>query len=423
MPRRWPCDESRIPLDRSLKHLRGVRELMNFKPFDLDRKRARLAGAHSIGDLRAIARRRTPTPAFQYVDGGSFEEDALRRNRAAYTALEFVPGVLRDVSRIDTSTTIAGRSYALPVGIAPTGLTRLMNAEGETAGVRAAAAARIPFALSTMGTVSIEDVAAAAPDAGRWFQLYLRKDREASMELVRRAARSGYDTLLVTVDTPVGGARNRDLRNGMTLPPTLTAKTLLDASYRPGWWIDFLTTAPLSFANFDSDGGNPTAQFNTMFDASLDFSDIGWLREQWPGTLVIKGVQGPADALACFEAGADGIVVSNHGGRQLDRAPVPLHQLPAIREAVGPAKLVIADSGILGGGDIVANLAAGADFTLIGRAYLYGLMAGGQAGVTRALQILESEMRIVMALLGVDSVAGLNLGHVRLNPVVPAPVG
>lgn len=402
-------------MDRSLRHLLGTRELLKFKPLEWNRQRSRLAGAHSIADLRAIARRRTPTPAFEYVDGGSFEEDSLRRNRAAYTDLELVPSVLRDVSSIDTSTVVAGRRHALPVGIAPTGLTRLMHAEGELAGVRAAAAARIPFALSTMGTASIEDVAAAAPDAERWFQLYLRKDRDASLELVGRAAAAGYGTLLVTVDTPVGGARNRDLRNGMTLPPTLTLKTLLDASHRPGWWIDFLTSPPLSFANFDSDGGNPTSQFNSVFDASMEFADIAWLRGHWPGQLVIKGIQGPEDALACFDAGADGIVVSNHGGRQLDRAPVPLHQLPGIRSAVGPDRLVIADSGILGGGDIVANLAAGADFTLVGRAYLYGLMAGGQAGVTRALEILERELRIVMALLGVSSLAELHRGHVRFS--------
>ncbi len=220
---------------------------------------------------------------------------------------------------------MAGTEFSLPVGIAPTGLTRLMHAAGEHAGAAAAAKHNIPFTLATMGTVSIEETAAAAPLGTRWFQLYLRQDRALSLEMMRRARAAGYDALILTVDTAVTSTRVRDQRNGMTLPPTLGVRTMLDAIRRPGWCLDFLTTPPLEFANFAGETGNVSAQFNTMFDASLSYADLGWVREAWPGTLIVKGVQGPEDAVECFGHGADGVVVSNHGGRQLDRAPVPLH--------------------------------------------------------------------------------------------------
>src|SRR3954471_6467542 len=336
-------------MDRRVPNISELRELMKFKPVELDRRRARLASATSVADLRRIARRRTPAAAFDYVDGGSFQEHTLRRNREAFDRLEFVPGVLRDVSSVDLSAKIAGIQAAMPVGIAPTGLTRLVHAEGELGGAQAAASFGIPFTLSTMGTTSIEEVAAAVPAADRWFQLYLWKDRERSLALVNRAAAAGYGALVVTVDTPVGGARYRDVKNGMTLPPSLTLKTILDASYRPEWWFDFLTTKPLGFANFESSRGSVTEQANSMFDPSLNFEDLAWLRANWPGKLIVKGIQAPQDAVKAFDLGADAIVISNHGGRQLDRAPVPLRSLPEIRSAVGPGAEVILDSGITSG--------------------------------------------------------------------------
>lgn len=400
-------------MERRVPNISELRALMKFKPVDRDRRRARLSAATSVADLRRIARRRTPTAAFEYVDGGSFQEDTLRRNRAVFESLEFIPDVLRDVSAVDLRAKVAGADLALPVGIAPTGLTRLAHAEGEMAGVHAAQKFGIPFALSTMGTTSIEDIATAAPAAERWFQLYLWKDRERSLELISRASEAGYGALIVTVDTPVGGARYRDVKNGMTLPPSLTLKTILDASYRPEWWFNFLTTRPLGFANFESSRGDVTEQANSMFDPSLNFDDLAWLRENWAGKLIVKGIQTPEDALKAFGLGADSIVVSNHGGRQLDRAPVPLRTLPEIRAAVGAEPEIILDSGIMTGGDIVAAIASGADFTLVGRAYLYGLMAGGQQGVERMLQILRSEMTIVMQLLGVRSLSELTPHHIR----------
>ncbi|GAA3328095.1 MULTISPECIES: alpha-hydroxy acid oxidase [Paeniglutamicibacter] len=401
-------------MKRSLTRIPAALAQLKFKSLPKPGK-GPASGALNLEDLRRLAKRRTPTAAFDYADGGSYAEEALERNYRAYRNTELLPGILRDVSAVDPSVTVAGGRFSLPVGIAPTGLTRLMHAAGERAGAAAAARQNIPFTLSTMGTVSIEETAAAAPGGTRWFQLYLGQDRAASLAMMRRAREAGYSALLLTVDTAVTSNRFRDQRNGMTLPPTLGPSTVLDALRRPGWCLDFLTTEPLGFANFPDNTGNVSAQFNTMFDASLNYTDLAWVREAWPGTLIVKGVQGPEDAVACFGHGVDGVVVSNHGGRQLDRAPVPVLQLPAIRAAVGPDRLIIADSGIMSGGDVVATLAAGANFTLIGRAYLYGLMAGGQAGVERALEILEREIRQTMALLGVRTLSELGPQHVRLG--------
>lgn len=406
-------------LERQLPQWNELRPLMKFTSFDLDRRRARLRKAADLWDLRDIAKRRTPKVAFDYVDGAANQEITLQRTRQAFREVEFSPGVLRDVSHVDLSTTIAGAPSALPFGIAPTGFTRMMHAGGEKAGVAAAHRKGIPFALSTMGTASIEDVAEAGPDGRRWFQLYLWKDREKSLALIERAAAAGYDTLLVTVDTAVAGARLRDVRNGMSIPPALTLKTVLDASYRPEWWFNFLTTEPLKFATLSGHTGSIADLITTMFDPTLTFDDLAWLRQAWKGRLFVKGIQTVEDAVRVADQGADGIVVSNHGGRQLDRAPAPLRLVPDIRSAVGPDLEIILDSGIMNGGDIVAALAAGADFTLIGRGYLYGLMAGGQQGVERAIDILQAEIQTVMQLLGVTSISELTSDHVQLDKEKP----
>ncbi|NVM97717.1 alpha-hydroxy acid oxidase [Arthrobacter sp. SDTb3-6] len=390
--------------------------LMQFKKPEFSNA-ARLRRASTIWDLRDMAKRRTPQAPFDYTDGAAEAEITLRRARQAFQDIEFRPGILRDVSNIDLHTSILGRESSLPVGIAPTGFTRMMQSEGEYAGSRAAQAAGIPFTLSTMGTASIEDVAGAAPHGRNWFQLYLWTDRDRSMELIERAAAAGNDTLMVTVDTAVAGARLRDVRNGMTIPPALTLKTVLDASYRPAWWFNFLTHEPLVFASLSRYTGTVAELINSMFDPTLTFADLDWLRETWKGRLVVKGIQTVADARKVVDHGADGIVLSNHGGRQLDRAPIPLRLLPEVKAALAADRsdaAVILDTGIMSGADIVAGLALGADFTLVGRAYLYGLMAGGRAGVDRALEILATDMRRTMALLGVSSVAGLTPDHVHL---------
>ncbi|WP_331460401.1 MULTISPECIES: alpha-hydroxy acid oxidase [Arthrobacter] len=375
---------------------------------------AKLRRASTIWDLRDLAKRRTPKAPFDYTDGAAESEITLRRAREAFTNVEFRPGVLRNVETVDLSTTVMGRTSALPFGIAPTGFTRMMQSEGEYAGSQAAAAAGIPYTLSTMGTASIEDVAAAAPDGRNWFQLYLWTDRQKSRELIDRAAAAGFDTLMVTVDTAVAGERLRDVRNGMTIPPALTLKTVLDASYRPAWWFNFLTHEPLSFASLNRYSGTVADLINSMFDPTLTFDDLEWLRRTWKGNLVVKGIQTLEDARKAVDYGADGIVVSNHGGRQLDRAPIPLHLLPEIAAELKGKTSIILDTGIMSGGDIVAALALGADFTLIGRAYLYGLMAGGRAGVDRTIEILSTQAARTLALMGVDRIADLKPEHVRL---------
>ena len=405
---------------RQLPRRRDLAPLVRFRTPVLSARRRRLRDALTIEDLRRAARRRTPRAAFDYTDGAADAEVSLARARQAFQDVQFNPGVLRDVSSVDTSREVLGRRMALPFGIAPTGFTRLMHAEGEVAGATAAAAAGIPFALSTMGTTSIEDVAAAAPTGRHWFQLYLWKDRERSMALVERAARAGFDTLLVTVDVPVAGARLRDVRNGMTIPPTLTPRTVLDAIPRPRWWFDLLTTEPLAFASLDSWSGTVADLLDTMFDPTVSFADLGWIKEQWPGRLVVKGIQTVEDARRVADLGADAVLLSNHGGRQLDRAPVPFHLLPEVVGAVGADVEVHLDSGIMSGQDVVAAVAHGARFTLVGRAYLYGLMAGGRDGVDRAIEILQGQVERTMRLLGVRSLDELEPGHVtqlvRLEP-------
>ena len=405
---------------RQLPRRRDLAPLVRFRTPVLSARRRRLRDALTIEDLRRAARRRTPRAAFDYTDGAADAEVSLARARQAFQDVQFNPGVLRDVSSVDTSREVLGRRMALPFGIAPTGFTRLMHAEGEVAGATAAAAAGIPFALSTMGTTSIEDVAAAAPTGRHWFQLYLWKDRERSMALVERAALAGFDTLLVTVDVPVAGARLRDVRNGMTIPPTLTPRTVLDAIPRPRWWFDLLTTEPLAFASLDSWSGTVADLLDTMFDPTVSFADLGWIKEQWPGRLVVKGIQTVEDARRVADLGADAVLLSNHGGRQLDRAPVPFHLLPEVVGAVGADVEVHLDSGIMSGQDVVAAVAHGARFTLVGRAYLYGLMAGGRDGVDRAIEILQGQVERTMRLLGVRSLDELEPGHVtqlvRLEP-------
>ena len=380
----------------------------------LSPRRRRLEKALTIGDLRRVAKRRTPKAAFDYTDGAADAEVTLARARQAFADVEFVPSILHDVSKVDTTREVLGRTSSLPFGIAPTGFTRMMQAEGERAGASAAGAAGIPFTLSTMGTTTIEDVAAANPSGRNWFQLYLWNDRDRSVDLVDRAARAGYDTLLVTVDVPVAGARLRDTRNGMTIPPTLTPRTVLDALPRPAWWWNFLTTEPLAFASLSSWSGSVAELIDTMFDPTVTYDDLAWIRRHWTGKLVVKGVQSVADARRTTDAGADAVLLSNHGGRQLDRAPVPFRLLPDVVREVGSDTEVWLDTGIMSGQDVVASVAHGARFTLIGRAYLYGLMAGGREGVDRTIEILQGQIERTMRLLGVTSLDELEPRHVRM---------
>ena len=401
-----------------------LKEFMTFKKPSLDFAGNRLEKALTIYDLRKIAKRRTPAAAFDYTDGAAEGEFSMNRARQAFEDIEFHPGVLTDVSTVDTTTEVLGGTSAMPFGIAPTGFTRLMQTEGEIAGAGAAGAAGIPFTLSTLGTTSIEDVRAADPNGRLWFQLYVMREREISYGLVERAAKAGFDTLFFTVDTPVAGARLRDKRNGFSIPPHLTMKTLLNAIPRPWWWFDFLTTPKLEFASLSSTGGTVGELLDNAMDPSINYEDLKIIREMWPGKIVIKGVQNLEDSKKLADLGVDGILLSNHGGRQLDRAPVPFHLLPKVVREVGNDVEVMVDTGIMNGADIVASMALGAKFTLIGRAYLYGLMAGGRRGVDRTIEILSDEVRRTMKLLQVHNIAELEPKHVtqlrRLQPIPKA---
>ena len=400
-----------------------LKEFMTFKKPSLDFAGNRLEKALTIYDLRKIAKRRTPAAAFDYTDGAAEGEFSMNRARQAFEDIEFHPGVLTDVSTVDTTTEVLGGTSAMPFGIAPTGFTRLMQTEGEIAGAGAAGAAGIPFTLSTLGTTSIEDVRAADPDGRLWFQLYVMREREISYGLVERAAKAGFDTLFFTVDTPVAGARLRDKRNGFSIPPHLTMKTLLNAIPRPWWWFDFLTTPKLEFASLKSTGGTVGELLDNAMDPTISDEDLKVIRSMWPGKIVIKGVQTVEDSKRLIDLGVDGVLLSNHGGRQLDRAPIPFRLLPEVVREVGKDATIMVDTGIMNGADVVAAVALGAKFGLVGRAYLYGLMAGGREGVDRMIEILSDEVIRTMKLLGVSSLDELEPRHVtqltRLTPVRP----
>ena len=400
--------------ERQIPKWSEIRPLLRAKHFSLSATQRRLERALTIADLRKVARGRVPRAVFDYTDGAAEAEISLRRARRLFRELEFSPSVLQDVSSLDTTTSMLGRASALPFAFAPTGFTRLMNHEGECAVARVAQSIGIPYALSTLGTTSIEDIAATAPGARTWFQLYVWRDRGAGEELMRRARDAGFEALMLTVDAPVAGMRLRDVRNGFSIPPTLTPTTLIDIATHPAWWINLLTTRPLTFASLSAWDRTIAELMNELFDPTMTMADLEWVRSCWDGPLIIKGVQTVADAKRMADAGVEAIVLSNHGGRQLDRAPVPLRLVPAVVDAVGDRTEVWMDTGIMSGADIVAAIALGAKATLVGRAYLYGLMAGGERGVARAAEILTAEIRRTMKLLGVRSIGELGPQHVRL---------
>ena len=387
--------------------------LLKFSLPTLRRKQRRLENAYTIWDLRDIAKKRTPKGPFDYTDGSAESEISLERARQAFADLEFIPSILKDVSTADLSRTSLGEKFSMPLGIAPTGFTRMMQTEGEIAGARAAEKFGIPFTLSTLGTTTIEDVVAASPNGRNWFQLYMWKDREGSMALVERAQRAGVKNLMLTVDVPAAGQRIRDYRNGLTVPPRLTAGTVINAIPRPAWWINFLTTPSIEFASMKNWEGTVGELLDYMFDPTMTWGDLEWIRKQWNGTLTVKGIQNLDDAKKAAELGADAVLLSNHGGRQLDRAPVMLHLLSDIKKEFKKDYEIHIDTGIMHGADVLAAVALGAQFTYVGRAYLYGLMAGGQDGVERALEIMRTQMVRNMKLLGVNSLAELTPKHVR----------
>lgn len=400
--------------DRRLPRPSELRRLVRFRRLQLDPVRRRLDRALTIDDLRRIGRRTTPRAVFEYVDGAADGELTATRNRAAFDSAVFLPEALNPVRAPDLSTTLLGRKIALPLVFAPTGYTRMMHHEGETAVARVAERSGIPYALSTVGTCTAEQVRQAAPAGDNWFQLYLTNDQSLNRKLVDSARDAGFSTMVLTIDTAVAGRRLKDVRNGLTIPPSLSLRTFTDMSRFPYWWFNKLTTPPLGFASLEDFAGTSADVAQRMFDPGLNESDLEWLREVWPGKLLVKGILRPADAKRVIGLGADGVVVSNHGGRQLDRAPATLHALPEVRAAVGDDVTVLLDGGVRHGQDIAAAVALGADAVLAGRAYLYGLMAGGERGVARALEILRDEYQRTLQLLGLDATRKLSGSHVRL---------
>jgi L-lactate dehydrogenase (cytochrome) len=375
-----------------------------------ERQRHQLERCHQLADLRALAVRRTPEPVFDYVEGGADEELTLVRNIEAFRQWEFVPLGARDVSSINTRSVLLGREHSLPLLCSPTGYTRMIQHSGELAVARAAARAQLPYGLSTVASTSIEELATSAhPDL--WFQLYIWRDRAMTRQLVERAWQAGYRVLEVSVDVAVSGFRGRDARNGLTIPPQLTSRTLASIALKPHYWLSMLSNPPIRFANSPPDiehgGGITIENMSSQFDPTVDWEAIAEIRHSWPGPMLVKGAFGPEGAVAAVQAGADGVHLSNHGGRQLDRCVPPIDLVSGVRAAIGESATIIVDSGIRHGSDIAVAIALGADAAAIGRAYLYGLMAGGEAGVDRVLTLLDQQLCRTMALLGVTSVGEL----------------
>ena len=374
----------------------------------------------SIEDLRARARRRIPRAIFDYADGGSYQETTLKANAADLDAIQLRPRVMIDVSDIKLATTLAGAAASMPLAIAPTGLCGLYHADGEILGARAAAAFGIPFCLSTMSICSIEDVHAAS-DQPFWFQQYLMRDRGFNQSLIERAIAARCSALVLTLDLQILAERRRDARNGLSIPPRLTLRNAWDVATKPAWALQVLFGKRRTFGNLaghigGADGAATLAQWtHTQFDSSANWRDVEWVRSRWPGKLILKGVMDAEDARFALSAGAEAVVVSNHGGRQLDGAPSSISVLPEIVAAIDGRCEVLFDGGIRSGQDLAKALALGARGGMIGKSFLFALAAGGQAGVTRALEIIRDELRVTLALTGTGDVASCGRQMLRMR--------
>jgi L-lactate dehydrogenase (cytochrome) len=365
----------------------------------------------SIDDFRRAARSRLPRTVFDFVDGGAADEVTLRRNRSVFRELSFRPRVLVGVGQRDQSTTVLGQRIETPVIVSPTGMAGICWPYGEIVAARAAARAGTIYTLSTHSSCSIEEVAAAAPGA-LWFQLYVWQNRDLTRSFVERARAAGYRALVLTVDVPVISKRERDIRNGFTIPPRITASNVVDTIWRVGWLRGVMRGPKLTLKNLVGAPGAPSTDIvtlggvaNRQVDPSVNWADLDWFRSLWPGPLLLKGIMSVEDARRAVEHGVEGIIVSNHGGRQLDYAPAALEILPEIADAVGGRLEVLLDGGVRRGSDVLKAIALGARAVMVGRPYLYGLARAGQAGVEQALGILKTELDRTMALVGVRSLA------------------
>ena len=368
----------------------------------------------TVADLRALAKRTVPRPVFDYVDGAANDEITYRRNRSAFEQIALRPRALVDVSHIELATTVLGRRIELPLIAAPTGLTGLVHPDAEAAIARAAHAAGTIYTQSALSSLSIEDVHAAAPGP-KWFQLYVLTDRGLVYELLARAAAAGYEALVLTVDVAVAGVRERDVRNRFSVPPRLTLRSLAEGVTKPRWSASFIAQPRISPGNVALSGGpaSHAAWVNRQFDPTVTWDDLAMLREHWPGPVLIKGILRADDAVRAVEHGVDGIIVSNHGGRQLDGAPATIQALPEIASAVGDRAELYLDSGVRRGTDIVKALALGARAVLAGRPFVYGLGAAGEPGARRVFELLRGELATALALAGYPRVAELDGDAVR----------
>ena len=377
--------------------------------------KGQLLRAQTIADLADIAKKRTPEVVFDYVEGGAVDEIAYDRTRQAYSRIEFNSRVLRDVSKIDTTEKILGKVVDIPICFAPTGYTRLMHHVGEPAVANVASKKNLIYALSTMGTTSPEELAKAVPDSRRWFQLYIMKNRSDSLAVIKQAKDNGFEALVLTVDTPVAGLRYRDNRNGLTVPPKIRINTVFAIARKPIWWLNLFTTGKLEFAAFRG-WDKPLSQLaGLIFDPSTTMKEITWLRSVWKGPIIVKGIQNVEDAKAVAKLGVQGIILSNHGGRQFDRGQVPLEILPEVVKAVGNKVEIYIDGGIMSGLDALGAIALGAKAVFIGRAYLYGAMANGEAGVEQVIEIMRREFENGMALSGATNIAEVRKNGARIR--------
>jgi|UniRef100_UPI00404A6067 L-lactate dehydrogenase (cytochrome) len=405
-------------MKRQLPRWKNIKPLLGWglpkSPFQ-DRK---LNSVVNLAELRLLAKRRVPKAVFDYVDGGANDELAYARSQEIYSRVEFKARVLRDVSVIDLKTKILDKESALPIIFAPTGYTRMMHYQGEVMVAKVCDENNLIYNLSTMGTTSSKEVGEQVPKVRRWFQLYLWRDREQSLKFIEEAKAAGFEGLMLTVDTAVGGIKWRDIRNGLTVPPKIGLKTFIDMALKPKWWFNLLTTAPLEFATFRNFNKPLSEIAAKVFDPAVTFEDVKWLRSVWQGKLIIKGIQTVSDAQELAKIGVDAIVLSNHGGRQLDRSVVPLELLPAVRTALGPKGSgveIYIDGAVMSGADCLAAVALGADAVLIGRAYLYGAMAAGKNGVEKVVEILRFEMETALKLMGAKNLSELSPDFINIR--------
>lgn len=405
-------------MKRQFPRWKNIKPLLGWSLPKFPLQDRKLKKAVNLAELRILASKRVPKAVFDYVDGGANDEISYKRSAEVFSNVQFNARVLRDVSKVDLTTRIVGQDSALPIIFAPTGYTRMMHYEGEPMVAKVCEENNLIYSLSTMGTTSSQEIADQVPGVRRWFQLYLWRDRNQSLQFIYGAKDAGFEGLILTVDTAVGGIKWRDIRNGLTVPPKIGLKTFFDMALKPKWWANLLTTAPLEFATFRNFNKPLSEIAATVFDPAVTFADVKWLRSVWKGKLIIKGIQSVEDAKQLAKIGVDAIILSNHGGRQLDKSVVPLEILPQVRSAIGKkgkGTQIFIDGAVMSGADVLAAIALGADAVLIGRAYLYGAMAAGREGVQKVVDTLRFEMETAMKLMGARNIAELTPEFVTLR--------